>query len=545
VVRSTSRVVFSCLAASVALLTTSAPAAAARKPITGELSKPGYTVIALAANGDAKVVRASRGKFELRPPAGRVSLHLRAPNGTYAGPIVVKRKGKRAILGVRAGAKLGKVKIRTGYAVLSKKLRKRWVDATRRARAKNGVPIGARVFGRVRSKHAHGGAPGDRDLDGISDPLDIDDDGDLVLDNLDRSTGLRAAQQVLDNPLLRSELTLGLTQTVNANAAAVTDEQVEAALSGPGARLGIGIPSGGSTELDCAGDPNADPPRPGLVYCSRGGTGIVGVGASAGQPFPECCDPDNDGFGTMVPPTVVPPNSGAGAMGLEHRTAQIKTGDVLVKRVNDGNGVEIATFTDTLQYVFATVPALVSYHDTAVPANSRTLSYPYSASSANELPVAAGPGGDVVVTLTFWRPQRRPIGVGASKEACLDDTPPCDWIDIGGLNYRATTGDGHAAGDCPQGSFSENDPNLEDPSSPILGGRAGGFRDSRQPPDQPANANDTLTYTLNLTGCLESNGFGSSFDESDETVLFGFMASPPSGELVGGVAGQVVTFKRQ
>src|SRR6266480_3276310 len=98
-------------AALLALLAASEPADAAFKPITGKLSKPGYTVIALAANGKAKVARASRRRFRLRPPAKRVTLHLRAPNGNYAGPIVVgrSRKGRRAILGVKAGARLGRI----------------------------------------------------------------------------------------------------------------------------------------------------------------------------------------------------------------------------------------------------------------------------------------------------------------------------------------------------------------------------------------------------------------------------------------------------
>jgi hypothetical protein len=42
------------VATSLALLGANAPAAAAPKPITGKLSQPGYTVIALAANGKAK-----------------------------------------------------------------------------------------------------------------------------------------------------------------------------------------------------------------------------------------------------------------------------------------------------------------------------------------------------------------------------------------------------------------------------------------------------------------------------------------------------------
>ncbi len=81
-----------------------------QKKITGTLSKGGYTVIALAKDGEAKTDRAPKGNFKLRPPAKKVTLHLRAPDGTYAGPIVVatRKHGKRAIEGVYAGAKLGR-----------------------------------------------------------------------------------------------------------------------------------------------------------------------------------------------------------------------------------------------------------------------------------------------------------------------------------------------------------------------------------------------------------------------------------------------------
>ena len=53
---------------------------------------------------------------------------------------------------------------------------------------------------------------------------------------------------------------------------------------------------------------------------------------------------------------------------------------------------------------------------------------------------------------------------------------------------------------CPQSSFSEDDPNLS-PNAPIDGG---GVTDLA--PDQPANPANTLTYTLNLTNCMASQG---------------------------------------
>jgi hypothetical protein len=220
-----------------ALLAASGPAAAAPKPITGKLSKPGYTVIALAASGKARAVRAGRGKFRLVPPSKRVTLHLRARNGVYAGPIVVgsEKKGRRAIVGVKAGARLGRVKARKGYAKVTRRLPKRSLDSGRQARATKGVPIGARKFGRVRSRRARG-PDADRDLDGIPSPLDIDDDGDLILDNLDRSSGPRASVfATIFNPF--SQLTLYLDTTVNANASAVTTDQIDLTLSRSGSLI--------------------------------------------------------------------------------------------------------------------------------------------------------------------------------------------------------------------------------------------------------------------------------------------------------------------
>ncbi|MGH2838953.1 MAG: hypothetical protein ACRDJY_11495, partial [Thermoleophilaceae bacterium] len=235
----------------------SAPADAARKTITGKLSKLNYTVIALGASGE-EAVRAGRGRFELRPPRGipgvarGMSLHLRGPRGSYAGPIVVarKKKGKRAVLGVLPGAKLGVIKIRRGYAKLANPLHEKWVDASRLARARKGVPIGARVFGRVRSRPPRNAIPGDLDFDGVADQLDIDDDGDLILDDVDRSSTARASQQFIEGPEFQNSLELSLSDTVNAHAGS-TDEEIERTFLGV---LAIGRSNASSTEIDCGRD---------------------------------------------------------------------------------------------------------------------------------------------------------------------------------------------------------------------------------------------------------------------------------------------------
>jgi hypothetical protein len=500
-----------------AIVAISGPVAAAPKPISGKLSKPGYTVIALGTGGQ-KAVRASRGKFRVKPPSARVTLHLRAPNGTYAGPVVVGRgkKGRRAIVGVKAGARLGHVSVRRGYAKPSRRLRTRWVDASSVARARRGIPIGARVFGRVRSRPPRNPIPGDWDFDGVPDSLDIDDDGDLILDDVDRSRAPRAAQEVFDSPLLHHFLELSLSNTVNVNAGS-TDEQIEGtpffgAVEIRSAALLIGHPPmAASTELDCGRDNPATPELEGLSYCRPGGNGTIfpdGIGRP-GQDFPECCDSDGDGFGTL---TESGHNSAVG-MDLHYTatTAELKTGQVLIKRINNASGVEIGSFSHTLQYVFATVPALVSYSDTQ--GNTGTVSYPVAPSApppgppggpgtrGNGFPVSAGPDG-VVVTLTLWQPQRRPIGEGTNREACLDETPPCAWIDIGGLTYSAVVHSNPPSGmfvrkECPQAAYSVP------PEQPFsLPTPPAGTGLTHTLADRPASPNNKLTYTLNLTQCL-------------------------------------------
>ena len=512
-----------CSAVLTALLAASPPATAAKR-ITGKLSKPGYTVIALAAKGKAKAVQVPRGRFSLKAPAKTVSLHLRARGGKYAGPIVVgkRRGGRRAIVGVRAGARLGRVSVRKGFG--RARPARRWLETSRYARAKRGVPIGARRFGRVRSRRTQGGIQGDRDLDGIPNVFDIDDDGDRILDNLDPSRRARGSQFEHGSGafLIHSQLGADLVGSANANIPGLTDSQIEAVLPSFG-WLAIEIRENGA-ELDC-GTPQArtDPTLGGLVYCSRGGTGhVMNEQPESEWPrFPECCDADGDGLGTMVTAANLPP--GDKAMFLRHgaTSAQIGTGDVLIQRLPSGDDLLA-----TLQYVLGTTPALVSYADGQ--GNSATIDYPVPGNGpgtrGNPFPVEARPGGDVVVTLTFWRPQRRPI-------------PPetGDWIDIGGLNYRATlSGMDPGRFTCEQGAYSSSDPNLT-PTDPTPEPGGGGFADHAA--DRPATTTNTFTYRLNLTECLESKG--QSF-KNGEQAGFGFAAVTPQMNAVDATSVDVV-----
>ena len=96
---------------------------------------------------------------------------------------------------MKAGAKLGVVKILKGYAKPKRKLSKRFVDRSATAQAKKGVPLGAGLFGRVKAKAAGAAGQGrDQDGDGLPGAFDVDDDGDLMLDNVEASSAQRRAR---------------------------------------------------------------------------------------------------------------------------------------------------------------------------------------------------------------------------------------------------------------------------------------------------------------------------------------------------------------
>jgi hypothetical protein len=534
-----------------------AAAPAKFKAITGKLSKSGYTLIALADSGKAKSVRVKHATFLLRPPAKLVTLQLRSKDGLYAGPVVVgqAKKGKRGIVGVKAGAKLGKVVVKPGkgYAKLKKKLAKKWLAPGRWARAKKGVPIGAGNFGHVRSLNANGPAS-DPDRDGVPNALDVDDDGDLVLDDLDRSSATTArTSQATPGFQFHSTLPLPPQAVVNANAATLTTEDVDVALSSSG-YLTIGVLPGESAELDCGGQPDPNNPNGwlgGLSYCTRGGTGraLKGDGLccspqSAWPRFPDDFDPDHNGYGTLPQIPITPPGiTMPGFFILSHgaTTAQIGTGDVVIQRVTTG-GVE-TQFPATLQYVFATTPALASYSDTA--GDSRTVSYPISpggpGTPGNGFPLSAPPGEDVVLTLTSWRPQRQRLSGDPLPGAGESDT----WTDIGGLNYTVKVqhlgmpGTGQeVAKECPQSTLFTTDPNLSALTpQDVLPNNYPGFKDSA--PDRPASPANTFTYALNLTQCLSLLGVAW---EPGEDIHLTFMAISPNA---GGDAEETVVFTRK
>jgi hypothetical protein len=487
----------------VVLLGLSAPALAEAKPkpITGKLSKSGYSVIALGYDG--KAVVSKQKSFRIVPKDTRVTLQLRDKKGRYAGPIVVGGTRKQLLVGVKAGAKLGTIKVLSGYAKTSKPLATKSVDLARTAQASKGIPLGnGRNFGLVRSKRKFGavdsdadgvpdsveGTPsgGDLDVDGVPDRLDIDMDGDLVLNNEEApNRGTMAAAAQAQNPAsfhVFSQLGVKLDRSLNANAAQVTDAQIDSLVQGTttappfqpiGMFLVFSLPAN-DLELDCGG----------LSYCTTGGTGRIRPpgGFDPGPGFPACCDPDGDGFGTMTA-TQNGPGGPEWQLYPLAKASQIRSGDVFVTSRGD---------TAALNFVFNTTPALVSWSSAG--GQSGAISYPVAPNSpgtdANPLTITPGSDGNLSMSLTMWRPQRQAIA-GAGE--------PSGFVDLGHLLWTARLVSPQSVIDCPTG-YSTTDPNLAANPDPQLGG----FID--QAADAPADPAHTLSFTLNLSACLAAKG---------------------------------------
>ena len=88
----------------------------------------------------------------------------------------------------------------------------------------------------------------------------------------------------------------------------------------------------------------------------------------------------------------------------------MRTGDLLIERAMI-RGKQTA-FPGTLQYVYSSVPAPPTPTRPVIrPARPTQRRASARGSRLNGFPVADGPDRDpdIEVTLTFWRPQRRPI----------------------------------------------------------------------------------------------------------------------------------------
>ncbi|MFM8625621.1 MAG: hypothetical protein ACKOCC_01555 [Actinomycetota bacterium] len=133
------------------------------------------------------------------------------------------------------------------------------------------------------------------------------------------------------------------------------------------------------------------------------------------------CDPDKDGFPNIIP------SKGTIASGMEWMNEikprmagpdGMKVGDTIRYNLTDAKGKSLYSSTQVISGVIQTAPSIRSWNG----ATLHQADGSYNPGSITGMTsAAANPGG--TAEITFWRPQRAPIGTETT------------WQDVGGLTY--------------------------------------------------------------------------------------------------------------
>lgn len=470
----------------------------------------GGSVLAVNSSGTAVRSKIKSGTTSLRVPRSKVSgtsLHLADAAGRYRGPVVLTSKGSKAWLTLGKGARkssvsLGTARARSGYAALSRKASTRLLLTSAYAKASRGVPVGA---GRLGLQKAAGSAraaqgssetiPGgtDPDRDGLPSNIDVDDNGNGILDNQD------ASQTPTSDGIFASMNLRPSNSGVNVNATGVTDAQIDANLTSD---FGFSItfylsrpPSDGEVTgawVDCGA----------LPYCNyQTGTALIGGLSESRSDLPRGTpwrnykpDPLAPGNGLEE---LARDNFRSWAMGLipKATSAQLSPGDIYNVNLNlAAERIDINTI--ALPSYPVTVPAVktvttggtsteLTYGDSNAPGTNDGSAIPLSSS------------GDL--SMVYWRPQRRGVP-GAGEQP---------FMDMGRLHYTITVG-GLRVPDGGSGGLRDVQAQREfscDASGNALFPETappGTFFGPADPAEDSApNAASTRTYSTNLRTCIE------------------------------------------
>ena len=483
----------------------------------------GMTVLGVSRDGSAVADRVGGNRrFNLRfkgRSARNASIQLIARHGSYAGPIVLARKRRRAytlLSGRDKAVRLGRVARRRGYAITGRRvsrrlLERRAVNRRRSARAnKRGKPIGAGKLGLVKTSGRAGAAqfdlplPGeDTDADGLPNVVDADDNGNAIIDQSDPEAppegGIRGT--------IFSTLPLEPEQALNVNASGVTAAQLDTTVR---AHLRLGYiffprdPFTGENLLPGRTVTAVDVDCFDLAYCRAGaGTAVVPgdtlAPGTTDPPAPGSLWTDYDPNGDGLPNLPFTRDVGGGGQGGYHLvvqpradTGQIRPGDTYNYFIRTDGAP--ATVPVTLTAYFVTTPAIARYDDGS---GGRAVRYPVQPGDPGTSENPASLSSESV-RLTWWRPQRP--GIPGAESA--------DLIDMGGLIYGADVSvrveDEDRVVECTANDWSAPSETLtvgqESPGPPS----AQALTDSAT--DRPPSAANTLSATLDLGGCLRRDG---------------------------------------
>ena len=466
----------------------------------------GGSLLAVSSKGKAVRTKIGSKTVSLNVPKATISgttLQLVSKSGTFLGPVVLASAsgGKKAYLtlgkgaGAKSSLKLGTATVKKGYAALSKPLATKSLLTSSYAAAVKGAPTGSGRLGLqksskkaslAQSETGGNGIPSgtDPDRDGLTSNIDVDDNGNGILDNQD------SAQRPTSAGLFATlNLRPGDAGT-NVNATGVTQAQIDANVSGENIfnfifYFGGGdLPATTGAYVDCGA----------LSYCnSVTGTAVLSGLSESSPDLPRGTlwrnwrangNRQGNGLERMT-------NNGqdAWAAGLQPRatTAQMAPGD-LFNVVFRGAGGDVITPVALPSYP-VTVPAIKTVTSGGV-ATTILNGNPASPGSNEGSAIAVSAAGDLA--FDYWRPQRR--GIAGTDEGAM--------IDMGNLHYTITIGGLRTASGSQVNVSQEFSCNAAgqpvSPESP-----EGDFYGPADPTaDAAPNPANTRTYSTNLRSCL-------------------------------------------
>ncbi len=481
---------------------------AAGATVSGTLTGgQGLKVIVVQANGTSQkaTITSRKGTFKVRGATlAGASIHLVKSNGTYFGPVMLGGSGRKVYATVKGSGNLalGTFKRKSGYAAARAPVGRYFTTRVYTVAAKNAKPVGAGNLGRVKvgngisTLNGYNGQGRDADLDGIPGAFDIDDNGNLIIDNVDRTTRsgrsfrrFSSEFQVLPPAVtppavtefkLFSNFKLTNAASINVSIPGITgiDALIDVAVPAT-VTLATQVMGATSATLDCLGN----------TYCAPHGAYPLMNGAAASY---------TGGFLNLAKGTTGDAQILPGAA-----RADIGSGNAFLQ--TDG----ATSYPGVLNFVFNTAPALKSYN---VGGGEQTVTYDASGVSASGMAPSAPittTAGATAITVTFWRPQRAAL----SSEAWFATANP--WTDIGGLSYRADTPNtptGSTKRDCA-GGYSAGIAN-----GVAVTASSDGVVDPAI--DAEASAANTISWTIDLTTCFDWSAMtsGTSFDLDIQAV---------------------------
>lgn len=465
----------------------------------------GYTIALLHKDGSSKMQKVgASGAFSFkgvkRPSLKDASLQIVGRDGQFYGPVVLGKKGRKLSISFsgKGGGKIldvGKITLKEGYGI--GKLSDRTLYTPPNVEmGETGGPIGAGKAGLTQGAHhlytaAVTTSGGDQDRDGIVDAFDADDNGNGILDPAD------PASKGADIPYV--SLHFDFRRTLNANVrTGLSAEVIDAVVAGENvfnSTFFISLPHESSVDsayLVCGESLSYCRPHSPVGYSS----GVMESSDRFRAPMSALLN--SAGFPTME--RISSNGHSAVVLSLQPRVGRdtFRAGD-LYRVVLTSGGRDLSSRTFTLPPYFVSVPALKEYTvggvRTSVDYNSVTPTSGGIAGVSPSDPIVLDPDGRV--TLTFWRPQREPIGEESGYQ------------DYGSLNYgvvideaQATCGGfySNVSGDLVEGA------SLGEEGSPFAYRGANLTPLVDQQRDRAAGSDNLLTFTVDLKNCLARGG---------------------------------------